>query len=114
MLISHNVPSLTASIGRIARYRSSLTRAASSTSSSDTAENPRTVASFPGSPTIRDPFGNTSEISLSPSPFGRIPSRRANSRRLPHKLPALPRARTHHQRQALRLRRTPGAPPSPP
>ena len=78
MLISHNVPSLTASIGRIARYRSSLTRAASSTSSSDTAENPRTVASFPGSPTIRDPFGNTSDISLSPSPFGRIPSFRTN------------------------------------
>src|ERR1035437_11020571 len=28
--------------------------------------------------TIRDPFGNSSEISLSPSPFGRIPSSRAN------------------------------------
>src|ERR1019366_5013883 len=59
-------------------YRSSLHRAASSTSSSETAENPRTVASVPGSPTIRDPFGNSSEISLSPSPFGRIPSSRAN------------------------------------
>jgi hypothetical protein len=64
--------------GRIALYRSSLTREASSTSSSDTAENPRAVGSFPGSPTIRDRFGNSSEIPLSPSPFTRIPSRLAN------------------------------------
>ena len=104
MLISHNFPPLTASIGRIARYNSSLTRDASSTSSSDTAENPRTVASVPGSPTIRDPFGNSSEISLSPSPFGRISSRRANSAAFLHKLAALPRRRTHHHCQAARLR----------
>jgi hypothetical protein len=79
VLISHNAPRLTASIGRIALYRSSLTRDASSTSSSATAENPRTVASFPGSPTIRDPFGNATERSFSPSPFGFIPSRITNS-----------------------------------
>ncbi len=78
VLISHNAPSLVASIGRIARYTSSLTRDASSTSSSDTAENPRIVASVPGSPTIRDPFGSASDISLSPSPFGRIFSLRTN------------------------------------
>jgi hypothetical protein len=78
VLISHNAPELTASIGRIVLYRSSLTRDASSTSSSDTAENPRVVVSFPGSPTIRDWFGNSSEIVLSPSPFARIPSRLAN------------------------------------
>jgi hypothetical protein len=57
---------------------SSLTRAASSTSSRETAENPRTVASTPGNPTIRDPSGNASDISLSPSPFVCTPSRRAS------------------------------------
>src|ERR1039457_3452996 len=78
VLISHNAPSLVASIGRIARYTSSLTRDASSTSNSRTAENPRIVASVPGSPTMRDPFGSASEISLSPSPVGRIFSWRTN------------------------------------
>src|ERR1041385_7806529 len=47
VLISQSVPLLTASIGRSERYSSSLTRDASSTSSSPTAENPRTVASLP-------------------------------------------------------------------
>src|ERR1017187_4118217 len=78
VLISHNAPSLVASIGRIARYTSSLTRDASSTSNSRTAENPRIVASVPGSPTMRDPLGSASEISLSPSPVGRIFSLRTN------------------------------------
>jgi hypothetical protein len=45
VLISHRLPPLTASIGRIAGNKSSLIRAASSTSSSDTAENPCAVAS---------------------------------------------------------------------
>ena len=44
------------------------TRDASSISSKDTFENPRTLASFCGNPTIRDPFGNAIDISLSPSP----------------------------------------------
>ena len=59
--------------------KSILARKSADVSSSDTAENPRIVPSVPGSPTIRDPFGNASEISLSPSPFGRIPSRSRNS-----------------------------------
>ena len=59
-------------------YSSSGTRDASSTSSSVTAENPRIVSSLPGSPTIREPLGNCSDMSLVPSPFVRIPSRRAN------------------------------------
>ena len=74
MLSSHKSPSPTASIGRSARYIASSTREASSISSIETAENPRTVPSIPGSPTIRDPFGSTSEISLSPSPSRLIPS----------------------------------------
>src|ERR1039458_5672985 len=78
VLISHNAPSLVASIGRIARYTSSLTRDASSTSNSRTAENPRIVASVPASPTMPDPLGSASEISLSPSPVGRIFSWRTN------------------------------------
>ncbi len=55
---------------------SSVTRAASSTTGSETAENPRIVASFPGSPTIRDRFRDAGEIALSPSPFTFMPSRR--------------------------------------
>ncbi len=47
-------------------YKSSVTGDASSTNNSATAEKPRTVASVPGKPTIRDPFGKASEISLSP------------------------------------------------
>lgn len=43
-----------------------------------TAENPRIVPSFPGSPTIREPFGNCNDSSLSPSPFRFTPSRRAS------------------------------------
>src|ERR1035441_5748199 len=77
--ISHNAPSLVASVGRTARYASSLTLDASSTSSRDTAENPRIVGSVPGSPTIRDPFGIASDISLSPSPFTPIFSMRTNA-----------------------------------
>jgi hypothetical protein len=46
----------------------SVTRLASSISSSDTSENPRTVPSTPGSPTIRDPFANFNDNSLYPSP----------------------------------------------
>ena len=45
-----------ASMGRIARSRSSGTRAASSTSTRAGAENPRTVASSPGRETILEPF----------------------------------------------------------
>jgi hypothetical protein len=45
-------------ISRTAMYRSSGTRDASSTKSSDTAENPRIVSSLPGSPIIREPLGN--------------------------------------------------------
>jgi len=45
-------------------YASSVTRDAPSISSIDTAENPRTVASIPGSPTIREPFGSASDIAL--------------------------------------------------
>ena len=67
-------------IGRSALYIASSTRDASSISSSDTAENPRTVPSVPGSPTIRDPFGSSSELALSPSPRGVIPSRRQHPR----------------------------------
>ena len=37
------------------------------------------IPSTPGSPTIRDPFGNASDILLSPSPRGVIPSRFTNS-----------------------------------
>ena len=65
--------------GRSARYNSSFTRDASSTTTSDAAENPRTVASTPGSPTIRDPFGGASEVAFAPSPFGRTPSFSANA-----------------------------------
>jgi hypothetical protein len=79
VLSSQRAPSLTDSIGRMALYRSSSTRAASSTRSSETAEKPRTVASVPGSPTMRLPLGSWSEMALSPSPFGRAPVRRANS-----------------------------------
>src|SRR5208283_1325036 len=78
VLISHRSPFATARNGRTARYNSSLTRAASSTSIKETLENPRTVASDPGSPTIRDPFGISSEISLSPSPRAPTPSLLAN------------------------------------
>ncbi len=76
MLIIHKSPSPVASIGRSASYIASSTRAASSIISIDTAENPRTPPSarVPGSPTIRDPFPNASEISLSPSPRTFIPS----------------------------------------
>jgi len=61
-------------MGRSARYIASVTREASSISSIDTFENPRTVPSIPGSPTILDPFGKTSEIALLPSPFTGNPS----------------------------------------
>src|SRR5262249_21309455 len=74
VLITHKEPWLIASIGRTASYITSSTRDASSITSIETAENPRTVSSFPGSPTIRDPFGKANETSLSPSPRGRIPS----------------------------------------
>ena len=53
-------PCETASIGRTLRYRSSGTRAASSITSKRTPENDRTVASLPGSDTIRDWFFNSS------------------------------------------------------
>src|SRR5258708_2771625 len=67
VLSTHRPPSPTASIGRSVLYISSLTRDASSISSSDTAEKPRTLSALSGSPTIRDPFGYAIEMSLTPS-----------------------------------------------
>ena len=85
MLINHISPSPTASIGRSARYIESGTREASSITSIDTAENPRTVPSIPGSPTIRDRFGNTSDTSLSPSPRTGIRSLATISNHIPNR-----------------------------
>src|SRR5579884_2072737 len=76
VLIIQRSPSFTASIGRSDLYISSRTTDASSISSSDTAEKPRTLASFPGSPTIRLPFGSRNDSELYPSP--RIASFRAS------------------------------------
>src|SRR5258708_17788146 len=73
VLISHRSPFVTASIGRRALYIASSTRDASSISSRDTAEKPRTVSSVPGNPTMRLPFGNNKDILLSPSPRARDP-----------------------------------------
>jgi hypothetical protein len=58
-------------------------------SSIATAENPRVVASFPGMPTMREPFGNCREISLSPSPRGTTPSRFRKAPDLAHEFAAL-------------------------
>lgn len=71
----HKSPPDAASIGRRALYTTSGTRAASSITRSETAENPRIAPSVPGSPTILDPFGNSKLIAFFPSPRGRISSR---------------------------------------
>ena len=68
---------MSSSLRRILASRANGTRS-QGPSTPDTAENPRIVASFPGSPTIRARLGSSSDISLSPSPFARIPSFRTN------------------------------------
>ena len=76
VLISQISPSPTASIGRSAWNIRSSTRAASSITSIDTAENPRTVSSVPGSPTMREPFGSSTEIRVMPIPARNNPQPR--------------------------------------
>jgi len=69
VLISHKSPSDAASVGRIVRYVSSVTRDASSIKAATRLKNPRTLAALSGSPMMRDPFGERNRCLLSsPSP----------------------------------------------
>ena len=81
--------------------------------SKDTFENPRTRASFCGSPTIRDPFGKAIDSALLPSRRTGIPRRRTNSAAFRKETPRSAAAPDSAPAPGCPEPRSPDAPPSP-